>query len=143
MRARRVRGPGPTTTLPIEAKGLERHLESTALMPTDHEELQAVVAEVVGDEKDARTAAERLARWVFSELDKKSPEVAQASALQILRERRGDCSEHALLFVALCRAAGIPARECSGYVCIGHQWGAHAWAEIWLGEWIGADPDHG
>jgi transglutaminase-like putative cysteine protease len=143
MRVDAFDDPDLTTTLPIEAKGLERYLESTALMPTKHEELQAVVAEVVGDEKDARTAAEALARWVFRELDKKSPNVAQASALQILRERRGDCSEHALLYVALCRAAGIPARECSGYVCIGPQWGAHAWAEIWLGEWLGADPTTG
>jgi hypothetical protein len=59
--------------------------------------------------------------------------------LQILDDMVGDCSEHALLFNGLCRAAGIPVRPCSGYVCIGSDWGAHSWSEIWVGRWIGAD----
>ncbi len=135
--------PEATTTLPMDTKGLERHLESTVLMPTGHEKVQAVVTTVVGEEPDARKAAHLLARYVTERLGKKSPEVAQASALEILDSGQGDCSEHALLFVTLCRAAGIPARQCSGYVCIGSQWGAHAWAEIWLGRWVGADPTTG
>ena len=45
-----------------------------------------------------------------------------------------------LLFVGLCRAAGIPVRPCSGYVCIGGDWGGHSWCEVWVGRWIGADP---
>jgi hypothetical protein len=97
----------------------------------------------IGDAKDLRTAAGRLARYVFTTLEKESPEVQQASALEILEQCKGDCSEHALLFVALCRAAGIPARSCSGYVNVGSAWGAHAWAEIWTGAWIGADPTTG
>ena len=101
------------------------------------------VSDVVGEERDARKAAHKLARFVYTHLDKQSPQQGQAGAVQILRECRGDCSEHALLFVALCRAAGIPARNCSGYVCIGGLWGGHAWAEIWTGQWIGADPTTG
>jgi hypothetical protein len=26
---------------------------------------------------------------------------------------------------------------------VGSQWGAHAWAEVWLGAWVGADPTTG
>ena len=99
--------------------------------------------ENIGDTQDAREAAARLARWVFDELDKQSLEVAQGSALEILEKRQGDCSEHGLLYVALCRAAGIPARRCSGWVNVGPMWGAHAWAEIWVGSWIAADPTTG
>jgi len=135
--------PDATATLPMVTEGLERHLESTVLMPIRHERIQAVVKDVVGDEKDARKAAYALARYVYSSLGKKSPDVGQASALEILEAGYGDCSEHALLFVTLCRAAGIPARQCSGYVNIGSQWGAHAWAEVWLGRWVGADPTTG
>lgn len=126
-----------------QAEALARDLEATVLMPVAHERLGGLAKEIVGDAADTRTAAYRLARWVFHELEKQSPEVAQASALEILDQRCGDCSEHALLFVALCRAAGIPARRCSGYVCVGSLWGAHAWAEIWVGEWIAADPTTG
>lgn len=135
--------PEATATLPLATEGLERHLESTVLMPCHHERIQEVVRNVIGEEKDARKAAVLLARWVFETLDKQSPNVAQAGALEILESSRGDCSEHALLFVTLCRAAGIPTRTCSGYVNVAGAWGAHAWAEVWLGRWIGADPTTG
>jgi hypothetical protein len=138
--------PAPTTgwsSLPLDPQGFERELESTPLMPCGHADLQEAAREAVGGATDARTAAERLARWVHDKLTKGSPDVAEASALQILEERKGDCSEHALLFVALCRSVGIPAKRCSGWVNIGSDWGAHAWAEIWIGRWVGADPTTG
>ncbi len=135
--------PKADTTLPVDPAGFERDLEPTVLMQCADATVKAVAAEVVGEEKSAREAARRLSRWVFENLQKASPEVGQASALEILDSRQGDCSEHALLFVALCRAAGIPARRCSGYVNVGSVWGAHAWAEVWVGKWIGADPTTG
>jgi transglutaminase-like putative cysteine protease len=135
--------PEARAPLPIDPAGFERDLEPTALMPCRHPDLVATAERVLRGATDARTATERLARWVCDELSKESLEVAQGSALQILEERKGDCSEHALLFVALCRAAGIPARRCTGYVNIGPMWGAHAWAEVWTGRWIAADPTTG
>ena len=135
--------PDATATLPMDTEGLERHLESTVLMPTEHEEVRGVVQSVIGRGAGRAEGGLRLARYVHERSSKRSPEVAQASALEILESGTGDCSEHALLFVTLCRAAGIPARQCSGYVCIGSQWGAHAWTEIWLGRWVGADPTTG
>ena len=134
--------PDATAELPMDTEGLERHLDESVLMPCRDERIQAEARGVIGDEKDARKAAHLLARRVF-QLDKVSPNVAQASALEILESGAGDCSEHALLFVTLCRAVGIPARQCSGYVSVASQWGAHAWAEIWLGQWVGADPTTG
>lgn len=135
--------PGATVALPLDPAPFARELEATALMPVGHARLAEAVAEAAGGSRDARTVAERLARWVHDSLAKASCDVAQASALEILEERRGDCSEHALLYVALCRAAGVPARLCSGYVHIGSDWGSHAWAEVWLGRWVGADPTTG
>lgn len=135
--------PGTTTALPIDAAAFARDLEPTPLMPCGHPDLKAAAREALAGAPDARTAVTRLARWVFDALEKESLEVAQGSALDILAQRKGDCSEHALLFVALCRAAGIPARRCSGWVCVGSDWGGHAWAEAWVGAWIGVDPTTG
>ncbi len=130
--------------IPLVDKKFARDLEATALMQTQDPLVRQTVLEVVGDEKDARKAAYKLARFVYTKLaNKRSPNVAQADAVQILKLCQGDCSEHCLLFVTLCRAAGIPARRCSGYVCIGSMWGSHAWCEIWTGQWIGADPTTG
>ncbi|MDA1195112.1 MAG: transglutaminase-like domain-containing protein [Planctomycetota bacterium] len=129
--------------IPVIDKAYARWLEATAQMQVGDPLVLNTVRAVVGEEADVRAAAYKLARFVYTELDKKSLRVAQGDAVQILTERCGDCSEHCLLFVTLCRAAGIPARRCSGYVCIGGMWGAHAWAEIWTGQWIGADPTTG
>lgn len=138
--------PKATARLPLSAADrarFKRELEPTPLMPSAHATLIAKAKEVLGGETDARKAAYKLARYVHTSLRKESPDVASTTALEILREGRGDCSEHCVLFVTLCRAAGIPARRCSGYVNIGSMWGAHAWAEVWVGAWIGADPTTG
>ncbi len=131
--------PDAKATIPVRDPAFAKFLEATALMPCLHPDVKAAASRAVAGETDARKAARRIADFVYT-LDKESPEVAEASALEILRDRKGDCSEHALLFVALCRAAGIPARRCSGFVCVGSDWGSHAWAEIWCGAWIGVDP---
>ncbi|MFT5432556.1 MAG: hypothetical protein ACI9OJ_003255 [Myxococcota bacterium] len=66
-------------------------------------------------------------------------------AKQALSTRVGDCSEMAYLFVALARAAGIPARYMGGYVTdssallVPH--GYHNWAQWYDGRtWRIADP---
>lgn len=66
--------------------------------------------------------------------------------------RQGYCEHYAGAFVALMRAAGIPARVVTGYqggelnpvgnYLIVRQSEAHAWAEVWLeeGGWLRVDP---
>lgn len=126
-------------TIPVKDPAFAKDLEPTLLMPCLHPDVKGAASRAVAGETDARKAAERIAAFVFS-LAKEPADEAGPTALDILRERKGYCAEHALLFVALCRAAGIPARRCSGFVCIGDDWGAHAWAEIWVGKWMGVDP---
>jgi transglutaminase-like putative cysteine protease len=52
-----------------------------------------------------------------------------------------------LLFVALARAAGLPAREVGGVAYVGGDepaFGWHAWAEIHDGsQWVAVDPTWG
>ena len=71
----------------------------------------------------------------------------EPSASELLRHGRGDCTEHTRLFIALARAAGIPAREVSGVIWIDDEqqtFGWHAWAEVELnGHWRPVDPTGG
>src|SRR2546426_408623 len=62
------------------------------------------------------------------------------SAVQVLKARVGDCNEHAVLFVALARAAGVPARTVAGLVPVDGRFYYHAWAEVYLGDWVAVDP---
>jgi len=71
-----------------------------------------------------------------------STDLSRAS--QVLARKIGDCTEHTLLFIALCRSIGIPARELSGLVYISdadRRFGWHAWAEVEIdGHWVAVDP---
>ncbi len=58
------------------------------------------------------------------------------------RRGYGDCGQEAMLFIALCRLQGIPARWQSGWsVFPGHE-NIHDWAEVYLPPfgWIPVDP---
>ena len=62
-----------------------------------------------------------------------------------LDARAGDCTEHALAFVAAAERAGYEARTAAGRVYVdgpdGPALALHAWAEVRIGaRWIGADP---
>ena len=60
---------------------------------------------------------------------------------------QGVCQDQAHVFIACCRAAGIPARYVSGYLCSvdGSDSASHAWVDAWLEEqqgWLGIDVTH-
>jgi hypothetical protein len=58
----------------------------------------------------------------------------------VCKNREGDCTEHAVLMAAMCRAAGIPSRVAMGLVYMTGIFGGHAWTEVWIeGRWYGLD----
>ncbi len=66
----------------------------------------------------------------------------------VFETRRGVCQDFAHIFIAACRAAGLPSRYVSGYLVTNKSRSAeggvatHAWAETLLpgGNWVGFDP---
>lgn len=61
------------------------------------------------------------------------------------KELRGDCGVMALLFITLCRIAGIPARWQSGLAAEPGDVGCHDWAMFYIAPygWLFADPSYG
>jgi len=59
--------------------------------------------------------------------------------------RKGDCGVQALLFIALCRASGVPARWQSGWDNRPGAWNLHDWTEFYIAPygWLPADPSFG
>jgi transglutaminase-like putative cysteine protease len=67
---------------------------------------------------------------------------AISSASDVVRSQEGDCTEHAVLLAALCRAKGIPARVAIGLVYYAPVQGFayHMWNEVWINNgWIPID----
>lgn len=125
--------------------GGDEDLEATPETDWDHPDLRALSQRVVGKTPGRWAAARKLSKEVNRRLEKVYGQ-SRDRASEVLRTGKGDCTEHALLFVALARAAGIPARGVHGLVYAnygetgpGMYW--HAWAEVKVGdEWIPVDP---
>ncbi len=128
---------------PLTKEQRVRYLRSSPRIQCDHETIREQAKKIVGDEQDPLKKAKLIEAWVYKHLKKSYSDNAD-TALEVLDHKAGDCTEHALLFVALARAAGIPAREVGGvaYVKVYKPlFGWHAWAEIHDGhQWVSIDP---
>lgn len=124
------------------AKEIKECLRETPDVPTKHPEIVALAKQAVGSAKTPREKVERLVHFVSAYVEDDSGSDA-VSVLEVVRTRRGDCTEHTELFTALARAAGIPTREVSGLMYMGdsvRRFGGHAWNEVVLdGKWVPVD----
>lgn len=126
------------TAIPVKEPRLQTFLQPTAFMQSDHPRIKSLAARIVGGERDAMKAAVKIKDWVFRELAK-VPTVSIPNALEVLQAKKGDCNEHTVLFNALARAAGIPAKTVVGVVHMRGAFYYHAWSEVWLGGWVALD----
>lgn len=69
----------------------------------------------------------------------------QSTAAEAFEHKAGVCQDHAHIFIACCRALGVPARYVSGYLYDGAQdapyTASHAWAAAWVESlgWVAFD----
>jgi hypothetical protein len=140
--------PGKLVKLPIaESPDLETQLKSTLAVESADPKIRATAKRIVGGEKDAYAAAKRIVAWVGAHMIKDYGASADR-ATDVLRQMKGDCTEHSLLAEALLRASGIPARRVDGLVYVMNDDGVpalywHEWVEAYVGEWTQLDPTFG
>jgi transglutaminase-like putative cysteine protease len=130
---------GSSYAIPYPGKDLLSELQATMLVQSDDRSIREQAAKIIGKEKDAREAAKKLNTWVYESINKQ-PVVSIPSAVEVLKQKVGDCNEHTTLYTAFARAVGIPARMAAGIVYMKNGFYYHAWPEVWLGEWTAIDP---
>lgn len=121
-------------------------LESSSWIQSDAADIVALAEIARGDATASGQAAKNISAFVNGYIKEKNFEVGYASALEVAKSRQGDCTEHALLTAALCRASGIPAQVVFGLVYVEQfedktdVFGGHAWTRVFVdGEWISLD----
>src|SRR3989441_6515574 len=125
--------------LPARDSSLARWLAPAPLIQSEDPRIQAQARLIVGREQDPTRAARRIADWVRANLAQRRT-ATSPGALQALEARLGDCNDQAVLYVAWARAAGLPARTAAGLVPVDGRFYYHAWAEVYLGDWVAVDP---
>jgi len=104
--------------------------------------IQKQAAAIVGDEKNVVVNVQKILRWVNANV--MTDFIAETlTGPEVLQKRRGKCSEYAVLFASLARAAGIPTRIALGEAYSSGTWIGHMWDEVWLGEWTAVDAGAG
>ena len=135
--------PGESVPFPPPDTGeFSRYLEAEPMLQSGDPLIMALADSLTEGSRNAWDAAVRIATWVDQAVVN-VPTVSLPSAVDVLENLRGDCNEHTVLFVALARAAGIPARVCAGVVYLDGVFGYHSWPMVWVGEWVPMDPTLG
>ncbi|WP_254513463.1 transglutaminase-like domain-containing protein [Anatilimnocola floriformis] len=113
----------------------ERYLEKDAPF------VQNIAKQLRGDDRVA--VARACFDHVVKNMQRKPYIEKEVGGLRSLYEKKGDCTEFSDAFITLCRAKGIPARNCTGYL-LGptKDTPKHDWAEVYFEEygWVPFDP---
>lgn len=116
--------------------------DSNGFIQSDDPLIVSTAKQIVGDTTDPWEKAKMLERWVDQNMSNQDFTIGFATASEVMRTRQGDCTEHAVLLAALCRAVGIPSRVAIGLVYIGSEqaFGYHMWTEVNIGgKWYDLD----
>lgn len=130
---------------PLPGRPSPTTLEPDTFVESDHPAIKKQALKL--KKADSLATAEAIFGWVVTNVSFTGYDSKARGALYTLEHKQGDCTEYMDLFVALCRAAGIPARRISGYVCpqstILRPQDLHNWAEFYhAGRWHTADPQN-
>ncbi len=129
----------PPETNAAACNGFPDELASTPYIQTKNQRITDLAQAEAGEETNDLNRVKVLAEWVFENLEKR-PVLGIPDALTTLSTRMGDCNEHAALFAALARNAGIPTRIASGVTFFEGAFYYHAWNEVCLDDsWYSVD----
>jgi transglutaminase-like putative cysteine protease len=137
---------GPLTDVPREIR--DKYLKDDAKFSMSDPVIQKGVREAVGDETNPYWIGRNIYEYVMKNVEY---ELAGGwdIAPTVLGRGSGSCSEFTFVFIAMCRAAGLPARYVGSLAIRGDDasWDDvfHRWAEIYFPNygWIPADPSRG
>lgn len=118
------------------------YLAASQFVQADHPDIVSRADKITAGLTTPRDKALAIYEWVYKSVSKK-PTVSLPSALDVLHRLEGDCNEHTYLFVALARAAHIPAQIRVGLLYVDGRFYYHAWPAVYVGDWVEMDPTKG
>lgn len=105
------------------------------------DEIREKAREITQGSDDCFEAVTKISTWIYSNVEydlSYSDKVLTSD--KVYKIKRGTCDEFTNLFLAMCRAVGMPARYVAGIIYSKEGWGYHAWAEVYLDKWVPVDP---
>lgn len=124
------------------AKTTDEDLAASPLIQSDAPAVRTLASSIVPGENDPKKVADALENFVFRYIKNKNYARGFVTALEVVENPSGDCTEHAVLLAALARSRNIPARIAQGMIYVPYSkkmvW--HVWNELFVdGHWIPYD----
>jgi hypothetical protein len=116
--------------------------QANNFVQSDDEQIVLLAKQAVAAQANSWQAAVALEKLVQQKVKFTPLSPAFATAAEVVRSGEGDCTEHAVLLAALCRARKVPARVAFGLVYYPPEQGFafHAWNEAWIDDrWVPLD----
>jgi hypothetical protein len=120
----------------------KRYTTADPLVPAGSERVLKQASAIVLGERNPYRKARAIYEWILNRLEPVSAG-SERDPVRLLDTRKGDAYAYTMLFCALARAAGLPARPVAGYLLDqGEKADRHYWAEFYLPTigWIPVDP---
>jgi len=122
----------------------DEYLKSNFYINSDDAKVREYAKLAVGNAKTDRAKVLNVARWVHQNMQAFTYTEAMATADQVAKNLKGDCSEFAMLTAAMCRAEGVASRTALGLIYVEGRpksmLAFHMWTEVYLdGQWVGID----
>lgn len=113
--ARLVQRPPPQTdrlSIPLSKKlpaSMRQYLAPSPYIESAHPEIAALASQIGSQDQSAWQRVEAIYDWTRQKIQYRK-DTPSKSAVQTIKDGFGDCDEMCSVFVALCRAVGIPTR---------------------------------
>ncbi len=140
----------PLRSIPPE---VQEYILPSKHIDSNDPEIINTANKIAQGEDDLFEVVSELAVWTKNSIEYNLSMLTSQAAQKaswVLQNRQGVCDELTSLFIALCRAVGIPARFVTGVSHMSSplfekKWGTHGWAEVYFPGtgWIPFDPTFG
>ena len=119
---------------------LDPYLIHERMIEKDHPLIQELASKIGGENK--LDTIKEIYHFVPTYLSIDLMRIKGIGAAKTAETKKGKCIDYCDLFVALCRAKGIPARVAAGFKCDFTVSPKHSWTEVYVEPygWISLDP---
>mgnify|MGYP005838528583 CR=1 FL=1 len=122
---------------------LKPYLQPSQNCQSNNPGIIALAKQIVGNETSKYNKAYKIYEYVRWQKDYIHYYRTRHGALGMLKSRTGNCYDLSHLFIALCRAAGLPARYHSVIAKFSNVTEGHMFGEVYVdGKWYRADASH-
>lgn len=114
---------GDGTTL--EPEQIALYTAGTSFWPTSNEQVLQTARQAAGTASTDAEKVQAIMRWVRDNIEYGGSMGTRYGTVQVLSQGYGRCWDSSDVFVTLCRASGVPAREVAGWLAdmdTGHVW---------------------